>query len=171
MFPNEAIDAFGKYWRRRKPWKGTVLHYASDLRIFFRRAQGYGVGCAWARSHSYNPPTCWSVNAFPDRCYFSGGIPGGSTCHQITQNIFEPPRVSLHNHRNPIAIGQLLPQSLDLDHLPLIATYFCIPHDRGWHGSDFGTITFGIPASIRHALVTIASVTVFATVFHEVCPL
>lgn len=57
MFPNEAINAFEKYWRRRKPWKGTVLHYASDLRIFFRRAQDYGVGCAWASSYSYNPTT------------------------------------------------------------------------------------------------------------------
>jgi site-specific recombinase XerD len=42
MFPKEDIDGFERYWRRRKPGKSTALHYASDLRIFFRWAQGYG---------------------------------------------------------------------------------------------------------------------------------
>lgn len=42
MFPKDDIDGFEKYWRRRKPGKSTALHYASDVRIFFRWANGYG---------------------------------------------------------------------------------------------------------------------------------
>lgn len=42
MFPKEEIDGFEKYWRRRKPGKSTALHYASDARIFFKWANGYG---------------------------------------------------------------------------------------------------------------------------------
>ena len=41
MFPEEDIDGFERYWRRRKPGKSTALHYASDVRIFFRWADGY----------------------------------------------------------------------------------------------------------------------------------
>jgi integrase/recombinase XerD len=40
MFPNQQIDGFEKYWRRRKPGSSTALHYASDVRIFFKWAQG-----------------------------------------------------------------------------------------------------------------------------------
>jgi site-specific recombinase XerD len=41
MFPTQDIDGFEKYWRRRKPGRSTALHYASDVRIFFRWASGY----------------------------------------------------------------------------------------------------------------------------------
>ncbi|MBT3714245.1 MAG: tyrosine-type recombinase/integrase [Anaerolineae bacterium] len=41
MFPENDIDGFEKYWRRRKPGRSTALHYASDARIFFRWAHGY----------------------------------------------------------------------------------------------------------------------------------
>ena len=34
MFPEDEIDGFEKYWRRRKPGKSTSVHYASDVRIF-----------------------------------------------------------------------------------------------------------------------------------------
>src|SRR3972149_2200463 len=40
MFPKEQIDGFEKYWRRRKPGSSTALHYASDVRIFFKWAEG-----------------------------------------------------------------------------------------------------------------------------------
>jgi hypothetical protein len=40
MFPKHQIDGFEKYWRRRKPGSSTALHYASDIRIFFRWAGG-----------------------------------------------------------------------------------------------------------------------------------
>ncbi len=40
MFPKQQIDGFEKYWRRRKPSASTALHYASDVRIFFKWAQG-----------------------------------------------------------------------------------------------------------------------------------
>ena len=40
MFPKQQIDGFEKYWRRRKPTTSTALHYASDVRIFFKWAQG-----------------------------------------------------------------------------------------------------------------------------------
>jgi integrase/recombinase XerD len=40
MFPEQQIDGFEKYWRRRKPGSSTALHYASDVRIFFKWAQG-----------------------------------------------------------------------------------------------------------------------------------
>jgi len=40
MFPKQQIDGFAKYWRRRKPGSSTALHYASDVRIFFKWAEG-----------------------------------------------------------------------------------------------------------------------------------
>jgi hypothetical protein len=40
MFPKQQIDGFEKYWRRRKPGSSTALHYASDVRIFFKWADG-----------------------------------------------------------------------------------------------------------------------------------
>lgn len=40
MFPTQQIDRFEKYWRRRKPGSSTAVHYASDVRIFFRWANG-----------------------------------------------------------------------------------------------------------------------------------
>ena len=40
MFPQEQIDGFEKYWRRRKPTSSTSVYYASDVRIFFQWAQG-----------------------------------------------------------------------------------------------------------------------------------
>ena len=39
MFPKQQIDGFEKYWRRRKPSSSTALHYASDVRIFFKWAE------------------------------------------------------------------------------------------------------------------------------------
>jgi site-specific recombinase XerD len=39
MFPKQQIDGFEKYWRRRKPGSSTALHYASDVRIFFKWAE------------------------------------------------------------------------------------------------------------------------------------
>ncbi|HEX6270006.1 MAG TPA: tyrosine-type recombinase/integrase [Anaerolineales bacterium] len=41
MFPKEQIDGFEKYWRRRKSGSSTALHYGSDIRIFFKWAQGH----------------------------------------------------------------------------------------------------------------------------------
>jgi hypothetical protein len=38
MFPQEHIEGFEKYWRRRKPGTGTVGHYTSDIPIFFKWA-------------------------------------------------------------------------------------------------------------------------------------
>ena len=40
MFPKEEIDGFEKYWRRRKPGSSTAVHYASDVRIFFKWIAG-----------------------------------------------------------------------------------------------------------------------------------
>ena len=40
MFPQQQINGFEKYWRRRKPGSSTALHYASDIRIFFKWAEG-----------------------------------------------------------------------------------------------------------------------------------
>jgi integrase/recombinase XerD len=39
MFHKQQIDGFEKYWRRRKPGSSTAVHYASDVRIFFKWAQ------------------------------------------------------------------------------------------------------------------------------------
>ena len=41
MCPASDINGFERYWRRRKPGKTTAIHYASDVRIFFRWANGY----------------------------------------------------------------------------------------------------------------------------------
>jgi site-specific recombinase XerD len=40
VFPKQEIDGFEKYWRRRKPGSSTAVHYASDVRIFFKWANG-----------------------------------------------------------------------------------------------------------------------------------
>lgn len=40
MFSRQQIDGFEKYWRRRKPGSSTAVHYASDVRIFFKWANG-----------------------------------------------------------------------------------------------------------------------------------
>jgi selenocysteine lyase/cysteine desulfurase len=40
MFPKQLVDGFEKYWRRRKPGSSTALHYASDVRIFFKWLNG-----------------------------------------------------------------------------------------------------------------------------------
>jgi integrase/recombinase XerD len=39
VYPQEEIDGFEQYWRRRKPGRSTALHYRSDVNIFFRWAQ------------------------------------------------------------------------------------------------------------------------------------
>jgi len=38
MFPQEHIEGFEKYWRRRIPGTSTAMHYISDIRIFFKWA-------------------------------------------------------------------------------------------------------------------------------------
>jgi len=40
MFPQKYIEGFEQYWRRRKPGRSTAIHYASDVRIFFKWAIG-----------------------------------------------------------------------------------------------------------------------------------
>jgi integrase/recombinase XerD len=40
VFPKQEIDDFEKYWRRRKPGSSTAVHYASDVRIFFKWVNG-----------------------------------------------------------------------------------------------------------------------------------
>lgn len=40
MFPKQEIEGFEKYWRRRKPGSSTAVHYASDVRIFFKWKNG-----------------------------------------------------------------------------------------------------------------------------------
>lgn len=39
MYPQEEIDGFEQYWRRRKPGRSTAVHYRSDVNIFFQWAQ------------------------------------------------------------------------------------------------------------------------------------
>jgi len=39
VYPQEEIDGFEQYWRRRKPGRSTAIHYRSDVNIFFRWAQ------------------------------------------------------------------------------------------------------------------------------------
>jgi site-specific recombinase XerD len=40
MFPDQEIDGYERYWRRRKPGSRTAVHYASDVRIFFKWVNG-----------------------------------------------------------------------------------------------------------------------------------
>jgi len=40
MFPKQQIDGFEKHWHRRKPGSSTAVHYASDVRIFFKWING-----------------------------------------------------------------------------------------------------------------------------------
>ena len=53
MFPQQ-IDGFEKYWRRRKPGSSTAVHYASDVRIFFK----------WAERRSPETITAHDVDGF-----------------------------------------------------------------------------------------------------------
>ena len=39
MYPQEEIDGFERYWRRRKPGRSTAVHYRSDVNIFFSWAK------------------------------------------------------------------------------------------------------------------------------------
>ena len=54
MFPKQQIDGFEKYWRRRKLGSSTAVHYASDVRIFFK----------WARGRSSESITVHDVDGF-----------------------------------------------------------------------------------------------------------
>jgi integrase/recombinase XerD len=54
MFPKQQIDGFEKYWRRRKPGSSTALHYASDVRIFFK----------WVKEKSPDDITVHDVDEF-----------------------------------------------------------------------------------------------------------
>ena len=54
MFHRQPVDGFEKYWRRRKPGSSTALHYASDIRIFFK----------WAECHSPETITVHDVDEF-----------------------------------------------------------------------------------------------------------
>jgi site-specific recombinase XerD len=54
MFPKQQIDGFEMYWRRRKPGSSTALHYASDVRIFFK----------WAEDQSPEDITVHNVDEF-----------------------------------------------------------------------------------------------------------
>ena len=49
MFPKQEIDGFEKYWRRRKPGSSTAVHYASDVRIFFKWKNGRKPGSITVR--------------------------------------------------------------------------------------------------------------------------
>jgi integrase/recombinase XerD len=40
MFPDQEIAGYERYWRRRKPGSSTAVHYASDVRIFFKWVSG-----------------------------------------------------------------------------------------------------------------------------------
>jgi site-specific recombinase XerD len=39
LFPQQDIDGFARYWRRRRPGSSTALHYTSDVTIFFQWVQ------------------------------------------------------------------------------------------------------------------------------------
>jgi len=39
VYPEEEINGFEQYWRRRKLGRSTAVHYRSDVNIFFRWAQ------------------------------------------------------------------------------------------------------------------------------------
>jgi integrase/recombinase XerD len=40
MFPDQEIAGYERYWRRRKTGSSTAVHYASDVRIFFKWVNG-----------------------------------------------------------------------------------------------------------------------------------
>jgi site-specific recombinase XerD len=40
MIHKKYIEGFEQYWRRRKPGSSTAVHYASDVRIFFKWVPG-----------------------------------------------------------------------------------------------------------------------------------
>ena len=40
MLSKQEMDGFEKYWSRCKPGSSTVVHYASNVRIFFKSLNG-----------------------------------------------------------------------------------------------------------------------------------
>ena len=54
MFPEQQINGFKQYWRRRKPGSSTAWHYSSDVRIFFK----------WTGSKSPEAITVHDVDEF-----------------------------------------------------------------------------------------------------------
>ena len=54
MFSEQQIVGFEKYWRRRKPGSSTAVHYASDVRIFYK----------WAQDRSVDSITVHDVDGF-----------------------------------------------------------------------------------------------------------
>jgi integrase/recombinase XerD len=54
MFPEQQIAGYERYWRRRKPGSSTALHYASDVRIFFK----------WVKEKSPDDITVHDVDEF-----------------------------------------------------------------------------------------------------------
>ena len=40
MLSKQEIDGFKKYWRRCKPGSSNVVHYPSNVRIFFKSLNG-----------------------------------------------------------------------------------------------------------------------------------
>lgn len=54
MLPQNHIDGFEKYWRRRNPGTSTAVHYSSDVRIFFN----------WATNRTLETITVHDVDRF-----------------------------------------------------------------------------------------------------------
>ncbi len=111
MFPESEIDGFRKYWRRRKPGSSTAIHYSSDVRIFFRWAEGYSPDAVtvhdvdrfivWQQSLGHAPTTITrrliALRMFYDYLAYARD--------QALANPVVP-------HRHYVARGQRLPRNL-----------------------------------------------------------
>jgi integrase/recombinase XerD len=119
MFPQQHIDGFKKYWRRRKPGTSTAVHYASDVRIFFK----------WANDLSPETITVHDVDRFIEWQQSLGRAPAtiqrrlialrmfydylAYTCDQEVPSPIVP-------RRHYISRGRQLPRSIPQNEMELL---------------------------------------------------
>ena len=119
MFPQKHIEGFEKYWRRRKPGTSTAVHYASDVRIFFK----------WAIDLSPETITVHDIDRFIEWQQSLGRAPAtiqrrlialrmfydylAYTCDQEVPNPIVP-------RRHYVSRGRQLPRSIPQNEMELL---------------------------------------------------
>lgn len=119
MFPQEHIEGFEKYWRRRKPGTSTAVHYTSDVRIFFK----------WAIDHLPETITVHDVDRFIEWQQRIGRAPATIRRRLIALRMFydyltyacdqEIPNPVIPR-RHYISRGRQLPRSIPQNELELL---------------------------------------------------
>lgn len=142
MFPQQHIEGFEKYWRRRKPGTSTAVHYTSDVRIFFE----------WAIDLSPETITVHDVDRFIEWQQSIGRAPATIRRRLIALRMFydylaytcdrEMPN-PIVPRRHYVSRGRQLPRSIPLNELELL---FAVVGD---HLRDRTIFTLMLHAGLR----------------------